>query len=1137
MSQNLQAQKKSSTNRRCSALLLALLGFGPISGHAQAMQTKAVNLSIAEGSIQQVFKEIEAKTDYNFAYTQDVASLNRTFSLNGHNRSIDEVLQTLAKEGDLAFHRENNTISVSIASSSNVKKQDAATVSGFVKDDAGQPLPGVSVHLKGSTTGTITNADGKFTLNLSGTTQPVLVFAYLGFKTREFVPGNEQNFTVVLQEDTKSLQEVVVTALGIKKDKKSVGYAVQEVQGEDLVKAREGNMVSSLTGKVAGLTIRNSTDLFQDPSISLRGRKPLLVIDGVPDQTADLWKVNSDDVESITVLKGSTASALYGSIGRNGAIMITTKRGKGKDLSVEFNSSTMFQPGFIRIPEVQTTYGNGNNGRYAYVNGSGGGVEGSGWIWGPKLNQPDPNTPSGYWETPQYNSPVDPVTGQRQPLPWIARGKDNVKNFFETGLISTNSISITKASENGSIRAAASHIYQGGIVPNTDLNNTSFSLAANYALSPKLTSDVRISYNRQYTDNFPETGYGPTNYLYNLILWTGPDVDIRDLRNYWAAGREGEQQRHYNQSWYNNPYFQAYEYERGYYKDNTFGSVTLDYKLSPSFSAKYRTGVNVYGLTRSTKEPKSYVGYSDISRGNYYLSNENYFDIISDIILRYERKVSDNFTISAQAGAANNYQNLKSQNISTDGLTIPGFYNLGNSANPVLGTNTIEEQQKNSIYGVVDMEMFGAFYLSLTGRNDWISTLPLVNNSFFYPSVTGSLVLSDLITMPNTISYMKVRSSWSRVSEGSFRSYPYSHIAAYENGVKWNGTPSLYYGSTYINPNLHPETSDAWEAGLEVNLLKNRLGFDVTYYQAKDYNIINEIPVSSTSGYSYRLENGNVYQRKGIELVARATPIAANKFTWNVAANFSQYRRQLKEIFGGSEELNRLKPGDRTDKIFATVYETDPQGNIIYNSNGYPKNDPFSRFVGYDEPDWVYGVENSFKYGNFGLRFQVDGRIGGLLYSTTNQKMWWGGTHPGTVNQFRDQANAGEATFVGEGVVVVGGDVKYDSKGNIVEDTRVFAPNTKNVSYINYMINTSNAHNHNYHYYDETFLKLREVTLTYDLPAQLLQRIPVRAASLSFVGRNLLLWSKLPNVDPDSGVDNLQTPSTRSMGFNLNLKF
>lgn len=1017
--------------------------------------------------------------------------------------------------------------------------QQQFTVKGIVTDGGnGAALPGVTIAVKGKTKGTATDADGRYTLQgLQANDQ--LVFTLIGYKTITQPVNGTGEINVVLQQDVSGLSEVVVTALGIQKEKKSLGYAVQEVKGNTMTQAREPNLVNSLTGRVAGLTIRTSTDLFQNAGISLRGAKPLIVIDGIPDQLADMWKINPDDVESISVLKGQSASALYGSIGKDGAIMITTKRGKGKELSVEFNSSTMFQPSYIRIPKVQSTYGSGNKGKYAYVDGSGGGTEGSGWIWGPKLDQRDPSTPSGYWETPQYNSPVDPATGKLVPLPWRSRGKDNVQNFFRTGMITTNNLSITKSNDKGSFRASASHIYQKGVVPNTDLNNSSFSLAGNYDLTDRLRADARISYNRQYTNNYPETGYGPSNYLYNLVLWTGADVDIRDLRNYWVPGKEGLQQRHYNLSWYNNPYFQAYEYLRGYYKDNTFGSLSLDYKFNKDLSAKFRTGVNTYGLTTTSKEPYSYIRYSDKSRGNFSTGSDQYFDIVSDFILKYEHSFSKNFSIHAEGGMSNYYRNQKYQNSTTDGLSIPGLYTLSNSTNPLQGSNALEERRTNSFYGFVDMEFYGAFYLSVTGRNDKISTLPVANNSFFYPSIAGSLVVSELVKMPHWLTYLKLRGSWAEVSAGRLEldNYTYNYLPVYDRGVKWNNIPSLTFGSTIMNPNLKPQTTQSWETGVELKLFDNRLGFDITYFRARDFNNIVDVPLSDASGYSSRRENGHEYLRKGIEFVVNGTPIKSDKFRWDVSANFSSYRRYLHAIFGGKEQLNKIRVNERMDRIFSTVYEKDPQGNIVYQSNGFPKTDPFSRFIGNDDPDWIYGVENTFRLGDFSLRFLVDGRIGGLIYSSTNQKMWWGGTHPGTVNSFRDDANAGKATYVGPGVVVTGGEIKYDGNGNVVSDTRTFAKNEKAVNYIDYMINTSNSANNNYNYYSETFLKLREVNLSWQVPSKWIGRTFFRSASVALVGRNLLLFSKLPNVDPDPGSDNLQTPSMRSMGFNVNLKF
>jgi len=1030
---------------------------------------------------------------------------------------------------------------------------------GIVHDHLNNTLPGVSV--RSASGGTSTDFNGRFSLK---TTLPAaLTISSMGYKTQTVTVNSLDTLKFILQEDNQNLSEVVVTALGVKKEKAKLGYAVQEVKGEALDKAREPNYINSLTGKVAGLNIQNSTDMFQNPGITLRGRTPLFVIDGIPDQQADIWKVNADDIESISVLKGAAASALYGSIGLNGAVMITTKRGKGKDLSVEFNSSTIFQTGFIRIPKVQTIYGNGNKGQYAYVDGQGAGTEGAGWIWGPKMDQVDPSTPSGYWETPQYNSPVNSETGELVPLPFISRGKDNIKNFFNTGLITTNNVSLTQSSEKGSFRASLSHIYQKGVVPNTSLQNASINLSGNYNLSKKLQLDARLNYNRAYSDNFPEVGYGPTNYLYNLVLWTGTDVDVRDLRNYWQAGQEGVQQRHFNTSWYNNPYFQAYEFLRGYTKDNVFGSVTLNYQIANGLSASLRSGINQYNLNRDWKEPKSYVGYSNFSRGNYTTAASNYFDIVTDAMLKYDYTFSDNFGLHAELGGSNFYMTKRQQWSKTDGLAVPQFYNLSNSSGPLQSENRMQDRRILSAYGFVDLQFYKSFYLTLTGRQDKVSTLPLKNNSYFYPSVTGSVIVSELATLPKWVSYLKVRGGWSRVSSGAISGVSsnqitnpaqeddfgdntglailqgdaYGYIPSYDKGTIWNGVPSLNYGSLRVNPNIKPQTSDSWEAGLEFKLIKNRLGVDVTYYQTRDYNNIYRIPVSVGSGYELRQENSLEFQRKGWEFMLNATPVQGN-FTWNVSVNASTFRNYLTETYENQAYLGRLKKGDRVDKIFATVYEKSPDGQIVYQSNGMPKEDPFSRPVGYSQPDLVFGIENAFSYKNFTFRFQFDGRLGGSMFSTTNQKMWWGGQHPGTVNQFREDANNNLATYVGRGVTVTSGEISYDENGNTISDTRVFAPNTTAVNYIDFMTTTSNATETNNNYYSQTFVKLREVTLSYQVPAEWLSKTKVfRGANVSLVGRNLLLFSKLPNVDPDRGLDDLQTPSTRNIGFNINLQF
>jgi len=1025
------------------------------------------------------------------------------------------------------------------------------TVSGVVKD-ADAPLPGVSVLEKGTSNGTATDAEGKFTLAVTSESS-VLIFSFIGYKTQELAVNGRTVLDITMEQDVTALAEVVVTALGVQKEIKSLGYSVQTVKGESATKAREPNVINSLTGKVAGLQIKNQTDLFTSPEIRLRGAAPLIVIDGVPSVDNDIWKINADDIESYSVLKGATASALYGSIGRNGAIMITTKRGNQMKTTVEVNSSTMFQPSFIRIPTVQTTYGNGNNGQYAYVDGTGGPTEGGGWVWGPKLDQRDPSTPSGFWETTQFNSPRDPDTGELIPTPFLSSGKNNVEDFFQTGVISTNNISVSGGNDISNFRISVSNTYQKGIVPNTQLNNTSFSVAGGYKLAKNLNVDASLTYNRQYTDNFPERGYGPTNYLYNLILWTGPDVDVNDLRNYWVPGKEAFQQRHYNQSWYNNPYFQAYEYLRGYYRDNVFGQVKLDYTILPGFDVSLRTGMNQYSLNRTYKEPKSYVAYDYISNGNYGQLAENSLNLNTDFILTYNKKLSDVITLRASAGGANRWRQFQSSFVKTDGLVIPEFYNITNTQNPLQGVDRFDplnlrdskqEEKVNSIYATLDLELWNSIFLGFTARKDWVSTLPVKNNNFFYPSVSLSGVISDFVDLENLqVSFLKVRASWSRVTDGKItalddqlgKGYPYQHIPAYNAGTTWNNNPSLAFPSTLIDPDLKPESSDTFEAGLDARFFGGRLGIDVAAYTIRDYDIIRRQPMSVSSGYDARLLNSAEFSRKGIEITLTASPIKTNLFSWDIVVNWSKFHKYLESVYDGSDKLENVPVGTRWDQIYGFSYMHTPGGRLVLRDDGFPENDPYTRKLGNTDPDFIFGVQNTLTYQNFSLGFSFDGRVGGVMYSTTNQKMWWGGTHPGTVNQFRDDANAGLATYIADGVVVVEGSATYDEEGNILSDNRVYAPNTTPVNYISWNINTSNAYLN--HYYDQSFVKLREITVTYNFPQSMLSKSFLTKASVSLVGRNLAVWTDLPEVDPDGGEDNLQTPSTRNLGFNLNFSF
>ena len=1011
----------------------------------------------------------------------------------------------------------------------------ATTISGTVTSEQGEGIPGVAVSIEGTSSGTITDISGSFQLSVS-TGDAVLIFSSVGYITQRVLVNNLSGIDITLIEDITALQEVVVTALGVERDKKALGYAVQEVEGASLTKAREPNVMSSLTGRVAGLVVNNKTDLFNSPEFRLRGEIPLIVVDGVPNDS-DFWDISPDDIEKITVLKGTTASALYGSIGKDGAIMITTKKGiQGSGTQVTFNSSTMFQRGFIAIPEVQSTYGAGFGGQYAFVDGMGGGVQdGSGWIWGPKFEgQP----------ISQFDSPIDQETGERIPTPWVARGRSNLDNFLRTGLISAHNISVSGGNEFGNFRVSASHQYQRGMVPNTDLNTSTFSLAGGYNFSEKLRGDASFTYNKQYTDNFPQIGYGPENYIYNVLLWMGTDIDVRSLRDYWIEGQEGIGQRHYNLLWYNNPYFQTFERLRGYYKDVNYGQFSLKYDMAEGLDLLVRSGINWYNLDRTDKIPFSYIG-SNLN-GEFSTSNATNFRIVSDFLLNYQKEIGQNWAVRASAGGSNNFTTFRSQSAQTDGLNVPELYNLSNSRGPVVAANQEVKTKLNSLYATAEISYLNSIFLGFTGRNDWSSFLPPENNSFFYPSVSLGVVLSDLVTIPESISYLKLRSSWAqvrsdRLSEDDF----FVTTPTYREGINFGGTPSVVFPDVKTNPNLKPDLTSTVEIGADVRFFKNRMGVDVTYYRSLDTDLLAARNVANSSGFRTVIENAEEkYIRRGWEVILNVRPVqVSDVFSWDVTVNWSRHRRVLEELPAGEVGLNGVRLGERTDIYLGDAFLRSPGGDIIYDvDSGLPLTDPFRRSLGNISPDWTYGISNSFRYKNFALNISVDGRHGGVFWSQTIRKMLWGGTHPATVTEFRDMDIRGIASYVGEGVNVTGGELVTDAEGNVISDSRTFSPNATETFWFDWLNRYYHGQVDESNIQDQTFIKLREVVLTYQLPEKLMEKTFIRNASISFIGRNLLMLSNVDFLDPesidiDTGEELLQAPSPRSFGLNLNVTF
>jgi len=1034
-----------------------------------------------------------------------------------------------------------------------------ANIEGTVKSNTGESLPSATILVKGTTNGVVTDEKGHYVIQAEP--KDILVVSYVGFETVEVAVGNQKVIQITLDDTKQEIREVIVTALGIEKEKSTIGFAVQDVKGSELVKAREPNAISALTGKVSGLTVGASSELLGGPTVLLRGVTPLYVVDGVPVQT-DTWNINPDDIESYTILKGPTAAALYGSRGQNGAIQVTTKRGTKdkRGFSVDFNSSTMVENGFIAIPEVQDEYGPGDHGKYEFVDGKGNGLnDGDYDIWGPRFEGQ---------LLPQYDSPIDLKTGKRIGTPWVARGKDNLKRFLEPGLLSNNSISVAASNEKFDLRISASHSYQKGITPNTKLNITNFNLSGGYNISKKLRIDANMAYSKQFTPNVPDVNYGPNSIIYNIIAWGGADWNIDDMRNYWQPGKEGVQSIYAEYQRYHNPYFMSYEWLRGHYKNDLTGYTSLNYKFNNYLNLQARTAVTSYDLFRSEKMPFSAHPYGrEAGEGDYREDKRNLFDNNTDVLLSYDRYVIPKLSLHATLGGNIRTNNFRSSFATTDYLNVPGWYNLSNTKNPVKSYSYNSSMQVLSAYATVDLTYDDFATLSLTGRSDKNSTLPTGNNTYFYPSASGSIELSKLVTIPYVKTW-KLRGSYANVGDaltsgmigqsGGVSGYGINYSSPYDGPSYINspsysigliqGFPAAGYTNTITNPDLKPSFSSAWEVGTDIGLFDNKLIFDATYFSSIDGPKIFYLPLSGATGFNTALVNGIKYLRKGIELSVSATPIKqANGFRWDISANYSTNQIYLHEIYPGVDKLNSyFKVGDRMDKMIGTDFVRTQDGQIINDASGRPIRNSVAQFLGNANADWAGAINNTLTYKDVSLKFQFDGRFGGTILDYVEQKTYQGGRHINTVlgemGEARINDTKGIKSYVGDGVVVSNGvAIVYDVDGNVTNyDKLQYAPNTAPTflqDYISRVYGTNSAYA-----ISRTYVKLREVVLTYNLPQKFLNNTFIKQANISFVGRNLLYFAERSDIDIEqyagtNGSSGLQTPTTRRFGFNLNITF
>lgn len=1024
-------------------------------------------------------------------------------------------------------------------------------ITGTVVDAQGVPLGGVNVVKAGTTVGAQTDFDGKYSINASK--GDVLEFSYVGMKTKRVTVGESSTIDVALEEDASKLDEVVVTALGIKKEKKRVGYAVQELKGEELQKAVTPNIVESLTGKVAGLTVtNNSSDFFSDPQFYLRGSRPLIVVDGVPQTNSDIWNLSSDDIESITVLKSGAASALYGSPGRNGAIQLTLKSGKSlsKGVVISYNSSTIFQDGFLRIPRAQTEYGPGNNGQYRFGGGLAGGdgktlggpVNDFDYsIWGPKFDGR---------LIEQYDSPIDPNTGYRIPTPWVSRGEHNLKNFMEVGHVTSHNISVQTNTDQGTFVISNTYKNSKASTPGQRLDINTTRLRGSLNLSDKFTVDGSIQYNYQFSDNRIRGSYGPSSPLYLLTIWGGAHFDVLDFKDIWVPGKENIKQDFVENWRYNNPYALAHAWKRPWTKNDLISFLKFTYKFNDNLSAYVRSTLNAFTLTNNEEIHKDIYDYSIGDRGGRFrYNNSRYFENNTDFLLSYNKDFfGDEFNLNATLGGNQRYLRNHSESATTAALIVPGVFKLSNSVDQIQPSSYKEQKGVLSGYATVDLAYQNKAFIGLTGRVDKSSTLPEANDSFFYPSIYTSLILSEFFDLPNVIDFLKVRTAYAKVG-GDLGIYDATN--SYSTGGRWRDNPTASYPGTLENPNISPSYTSTYEYGFEAKLFKSRFGVDFSYYENTYGPQIFTQSFSSASGWDGIQQNGRITQRRGMDFSVTAIPFRSRDFTWTSIINFDKYSDfliSLPPLEDGTipDREGRTFVGEELNHYWYNEWDRTPDGQLIIGDNGLPVQTP-SRDQGLKTPDFSASINNTIQYKNLSLNFLIDGRFGGVTYDRYERDLWRSGSHPDAVHPERELSNiafatGGDAnTMLIPGMSVVSGDVTYDAEGVVLEDTRVFEQNTTMVTYPRWAQGYKADWRSNK--IEKTFAKLREVTLTYNIPTKILDKTFFKSAAISLVGRNLLYWTKddtfgdLDTYTVQTGDTNLQQPSQRSYGFNINFQF
>jgi len=1076
---------------------------------ASVFSQQKITLDVTKTKLSRVLKIIEEQSDYHFVYSSSSVPVNKDVTLTVKNTPVAEVLATIFSSTNLKYSISENGLIV-------ISRRRDTRLTGTVKDANGDPLPGASVRVKGTGTGSATDVNGKFSIMVPA--NAILVVSFAGFQTREVSVEGNLNIEVVLQEDTKMLNEVVVTALGIKKERRALGYSVSQVQGESLTQARENNVANSLVGKVAGLDISSTSGgVGSSTSVLIRGvsslsqtNQPLYVINGVPmenkptglnnlnpngnsgsqwDNAPDLGdavgNLNPDDIESISVLKGAAASALYGSRAKAGVILITTKSGKGN--SIDFNSNYVVEQVMDRT-DWQYVYGQGANGIKSPDAAAAAQVGGS--SWGALLDGSS---------VVQFDGVSRPYTAQ----------KNNIENFYKNGGTWTNTVALNKSFEGGAIRFSANDVNSNSVVPNSGLNRQSFNLVGTFEPVKRLTIDARTNLILEQAKNRPMLSDGAGNANYN-VAFLPTSINVNDLKpGKNAAGNEIQ----YNtgNAYATNPWFAANEFVNNTKRDRSISSFSAKYTLDNGLFFQGRGGRDAYTDTYKNVVPSGTAYYVN---GKIAEQKTKFEDINADLLLGKSFQLDDDFSLTPNVGASFRHTSVNQVTNNGTDFAVFGIYNILNAKNKSVGYVQTESETQ-SVYGTLEFSYRDIFYLTGSGRSDWFSTLatPGKDNklSVFYPSVSGSLVFSEL-WKPSFLSFGKLRAGYAIVGQATD---PYQTMLTYSfRSESLNGSPLGIISNLSIpNPSLRASKASELEIGTEMKFLGDRLSLDLTWYKKHSEDEISIVTTSSTTGYSGAVLNAGDLENKGVEALISGVVLKTDDFNWTSSLNATYNENRVLSLAEGitSQLLATSRtgagylqniPGMAASQVMAYDFKYDANGNIEKNALGAPLRGELKAY-GSAYNKWFAGWNNEFTYKGLKLSVLIDGKWGGKVFSATDYYGYFFGLHQATLEN-RDALGNNAALF-------------YQ--------------------------NTADNASHKF-VQDASFIKLRQMTLGYNFPVKMFDN-KVKSFNLSLVGRNLfILMKKTDNIDPESsynatfpGMELGGVPPVRTFGLNLSVKF